>query len=274
MGGQAFSGKRLNGFHKDPDELCLVGLDTDDGPEHPLYDPRVKLPADENLAKDIMVNGVLQPIRVRKNGDLAEVAIGRQRVKACRLANKWLREQGKEPISVPFLLHRAASEADFLGICVSENEHRKPDDVVTKAQKAERLLSMGKDYKEVALRFGVTPATVRNWQAVLNTSAQVKKAVSVGKISATAAGKLSKLSHKEQDTALKELVESGNTTVAASRERAKGGKPRDKNLAPSKGVLKSIIAHGGLSEEVRTTLEWCAGSIPTPPHIRAVLDEL
>lgn len=68
MGGQAYDGKRMQAFLVGADEVVVVGLDTDDGAEHPLYDERVKDPVDEATVQSVMALGVLQPITVRKSG--------------------------------------------------------------------------------------------------------------------------------------------------------------------------------------------------------------
>jgi hypothetical protein len=39
---QALDGTRINAFGMEPKDLVIVGFDTDDGPEHPLWDERVK----------------------------------------------------------------------------------------------------------------------------------------------------------------------------------------------------------------------------------------
>lgn len=272
MGGQAFSGKRLNGFFMDPNELVLIGLDTEDGPEHPLYDPRVLDETDELLARDIIANGIIQPITVRKNGAYAEVVAGRQRVKAARRANEILEEQAAEPVLVPFLVKRA-EDADLLGVSISENEHRRDDDVITKATKAERLLELGKTEQEVAARFGVTDRTVRNWVTLLDTSAKVRKAVVAGKISATAASKLAVLPRAEQDAKLGDLLakaeQSGKRpTVAATRNTARG----KTTSAPRKKDVRKVWQLGAdLSTETRNVLGWVLGESDPPEAIADVL---
>ena len=77
----------------DPDTLVIV---EDEGSA--LRDDRAKLPYDERLVLSMMVRGVLQPVIVRKNPetDRTEVVDGRQRVKACREANKRLKKEGRD----------------------------------------------------------------------------------------------------------------------------------------------------------------------------------
>ena len=69
MSKQALEGQRLNAFGMDPDKLTIIGLDTDDGPEHPLYDERVRLPLDESFVKNVKVYGVIEDVIVCKDAD-------------------------------------------------------------------------------------------------------------------------------------------------------------------------------------------------------------
>jgi ParB family chromosome partitioning protein len=95
---QAIAGRRLNAFAVDPDNLIIIGLDTDDGPEHPLYDERVKLPLDESTVLNIMAIGVKEPVLVRKTDGNPEVVDGRRRTMHAREANRRLRELGEKTL--------------------------------------------------------------------------------------------------------------------------------------------------------------------------------
>lgn len=268
MGGQLFPGKRLNGFFAPPEFFTIIGDDTDDGPEHPLYDPRCKLPEDDALialAKDIAANGYLEPIKVRKNGEAAEVIFGRRRVRAGRIVNRWFKEQGKEPIEVPFTVGKYKDDGDMLGVSISENEHRKGDDVITKAEKAFRLSEYGQTDEKIAARFGVKPGTVRLWISLLDTSAKVRKAISSGKISATAAGKLVKLSRSDQDEALAKMIAEGRTTVRDAGAAASGRSSSPKPKKPAAGLLRKLADHNFVSGDIEATLRWVTGESDDPP---------
>ena len=110
---------RANMFMVEPEQLTLV---TDEN--HPLYDPRVHLPVDDNLVRNIMAFGVKEPILVRKNGVEFEVVAGRQRTKAAIEGNKRLAKEGKEPMRVRAIIERG-DEADMFGVMILENELRQ-----------------------------------------------------------------------------------------------------------------------------------------------------
>jgi len=100
------SGKR-DLFLVPPEKLVVIGLDTEDEPEHPLYDARVTLPIDQAMVADVAKFGVVQPIRARRNGDKLEVVVGRQRVRLAREANGI---GTGDPIRVPTVNGRRSSD--------------------------------------------------------------------------------------------------------------------------------------------------------------------
>jgi hypothetical protein len=234
MGKQAMEGSRFNGFFVDPTKMVIVGLDTEDGPEHPLYDERVKKAIDPSMVANVKTFGVETPIMVTKKGDQILVVAGRQRVRWARAANEELVKEGvTDLIEVPAVLHKG-DDVSLFGKMVTENEAREDDDILTKAEKAKRMLAMKKvaggdvTIEEVANRFGVTDRAIRQWLAILELSPKVKKAVKDGRLTATAASKLQGKSVEEQEADLDELIAEADATgkkkVSTSKvnKKAKG----------------------------------------------------
>jgi ParB family chromosome partitioning protein len=250
MGAQAFDGKRGQLFFLDPEDIIVIGLDTDDGPEHDLYDERVKLPLSEKLVLNIMaLQKVLEPVSVRKNGDKAECVYGRQRVRCTREANKRLRKQGCEPVLVPCQLERGESDR-MLGMMISENEHREGDTPMVKARKLARYIGHGRTDDEAAAIFGVTTQTVRNMLALLDLDKSVQKMVESGALSPTAAGKLAALSRDEQKIEAEKMVAEGTVTVAAAARAVRSKRNGDDGgpVAPSKRALRRAIERNASDE--------------------------
>lgn len=188
MGKQALEGQRLNAFGMDPDKLVIIGLDTQDGPEHPLYDERIKLKLDEGLVRNIMVYGVIETVTVTKDADgLPLVVVGRQRVRCAREANKRLTAEGKKPILVPCMTKRGEQNTMF-GVMISENENRQEDSIITKARKASRMISVCRTTEtEAAAAFGVSRPTLSSWLKLLDLDPALVKAIDRGEISANLA---------------------------------------------------------------------------------------
>ncbi len=245
MGKQAIPGaSRANMFLVDPDTLTVIGLDTKDGPEHPLYDERIHLPIDSALVNSLKARGNKVPIVVRKNGDVIEVVDGRQRVRCGRAANEELVAEGKTPIRIKAIVERG-SDGDMFGVLILSNEIRQSDGPLAKAEKLRRYLDMGYTEDEAAITFGVTKQAVKNWLTLLELDPAVRNAVEAGTISATAASKLGSLSKQEQKESLKKLQESGTKVTAARTQRTarsrKNGASEEELPAPGKRQMRKVV---------------------------------
>lgn len=263
----AIDAQRLNAFLVEPEKLTLV---TD--PEHALYDPRVHLPVDENLVLNIMVHGVREAIHLAKDGDKLLVAAGRRRVKATIEANKRLRKDGREAVKIRAFVERG-DDGDMMGVMILENEFRREDSPMVKAKKALRLLNLGKSEDEVAVMYGVAPATLRAWLSLLELAAPVQKAVEAGTVGTVAAATLAKLPKAEQAEALESLLEAGGGTTKARQTVAKRKGREVKERPSAKDLQAAFVAADGVAkskvtaeiEAIRDTLAWVLGERKTPP---------
>lgn len=276
----ALDGRRLNAFAMDPQELIVVGHDTDDGPEHPLYDERVKLPLDEAMVLDIMDQGVLQPVLSRKDGDRALVVAGRRRVLHAREANQRLVAKGREPVLVPVMSPLRGTDADMLGVMISENEIRRDDEYRVKAEKARRLVvHYNQSESWVARRFGVSEAAVRQWLAFFDLSPRVQQAVADSAISASAAVKLASLSRGAQDAQLGQLLaEERRARPVSSAQVARAKRVQaGKSEIPSRATLRKVARHAkSLPPDFVAGVRWALGDLSAADvkGLRDVLDQL
>lgn len=237
----------------DPGNLVLVVDETS-----PLYDPRVHLPVDENLARNIDYQGILQPISVSKNPETGktEVAVGRQRVKAARLVNEWRRARGVIPVQVPAVVYQGKRQ-DALDAIISENEARQGDTPLGRAEKMRRQMALGRGEDQIAVIFGCSVATVRSTLGLLESPKAVQQAVETGKINLTQAKTLAKLPPVIQREKVKELVAAGEGVKPHERARRQaqvmGAGPRIKSR---KEIMKRLEdAHG----HYRDALAWVLG---------------
>lgn len=281
MAKQALTGAtRSNLFKLDPSDpqVLIVGIDTDakSTNDHPLWDRRVLLPVDEALTLNMMVYGMIDPVKIRKEGDVYMVVDGRQRLRACREADKRLRAEGKEGLRAKFIIERG-DDAFMYGVMVSANENRQDDDVMVKAEKASTLMAMGKSMKETAVAFGVTEQAVRNWLSLQELAPEVKAKVKSGVIAPSAAAKLAPLGRDEQIAALEEMEAAGTVTTAQAaaqtrvRKAKKEGKDETKvaSLAPKKRQVKKLLdlvaemEDSGLDPEFIKGIRWAIGDLHT-----------
>lgn len=207
----------------DPDHVVIVGLDTPDGPEHPLWDERIKMPVDETDVLNVLAHGIIEPASVRRNGErrgkpIVEVLDGRQRTRWLREANKRLRKAGKDPMRLPATVKRG-DDKQVTALQISANEIRKGDTPLVRAQKIKRYLDRGATEHEAAISAGVDRATVKNLLALLDCADEVQRAVEAGTIGATLAAKeFSGMPRADQRVALTKLIEAGVTKGAAAKE--------------------------------------------------------
>lgn len=254
---QALEGQRGTVFKIDPNDIIIIGLDTDDGVEHVLYDERIRLPVSESLVLNIMHHGVLQPITVRANARKAEVIAGRQRVRAAREANKRLRAQGAMPVKVPCSLRRDKG-AKLIGLMVSENEIREDDTPIARAAKAQRMLDLGATVSEIATVFGVGKPTVKEWLNLLDLDDDVQTLVVNKDLAASAAGELTSLPREQQRTVAKDVVAQakaeGRKATAKDTKRAVGIVTR-----PGTKEIRDAYEASEEGSERRATLAWVLG---------------
>ena len=236
-----------------PEDLHLVTeLD------HPLYDERVHLPLDEAMVLNIMALGVLQSILVWKDPESGKTLViaGRQRVKHTLEANKRLEAEGRPTLLVPAVPRRGRTAHQVAAGMVIENEIRKADTPLGRANKMAAMLNQGRAEDELALIFGCTPATVRDTLAILDCTAVVKNALEAGDITLTHVKTLAKLQPDEQRSKVAELVEAGKGAKPHERSRKQaavmGDRPRIKSRKQITAALEQ--AEGDYAAALRWVL--------------------
>lgn len=262
---------RLNAFSVNPsaEHVTIVGFDTDDGPEHPLFDERACAPLDEMMVRRMVKKGFTHgAIELRKNGDKLEVVVGRQRVKAARAANLLRAEDGLPPFAVRAFV-RGVDGADALELLIAENEQRQSDGPLLKAQKCRRLMELGKNEEACAEAFGVEVQTIENWMRFFDLADEVQSAVKAGKAAFYAALGLADLSREEQVEALESLPAEGTATAkeiraAAKRQRNKGSEEEVVERPGLRKIKRVLAAHNEdafLAPDFAKALRWVLGEI-------------
>lgn len=237
----------------DPTKLVLVTDETS-----PLYDPRVHLPVDEALARNIDYQGVLEPVGVSKNPETGEteVVFGRQRVKAACLANRWRRERGVAERLIPGIVYNGKRQ-DALDAIVSENEARTADSPLGRAEKMRRHLALGKDEDQIAVIYNCTVVTVRDTLALLDSPKAVQNAVESGQITLTHAKALAKLKPDEQRAKVAELVEAGKDAKPHERSRKQAAIMSERPRMKSRKQIQNALVEA--KGDYATALRWVLG---------------
>lgn len=275
MGTQLIDGKRETIFLVDPKDIVIIGVDTDDGPEHYLYDERIKLPLDESMVLNIMALGVREPVICSVEGRAENRKVlcvdGRRRVLHTRAANERLAARGEPLVLCPVRAEKGMSEREAMDVSVSLNEIRVQDPVMVKVAKAARMKARGHSQSEIARAFGVDPQTVWMWLRIDTLSEAVKKEIGVT-IGASSAAKLADLSKEEQVAELRRLKDEakaeGKERVTQDQIEAATRARKQKNdaiqTAPTRRVLRFVAERGveaGLDEQFLAGVRFAMGEL-------------
>lgn len=248
---------RMPAFRVDPFKLVIVGLDTNDGPEHELYDVRVKDPIDDSFVESIIALGVIQSVRVAVREGTPYVVAGRQRVRGAREAIARLKARNEvAEITVPCIGERMTNDGSRLAqMAIVENEHRRDDGPLAKAAKAQTLLDRGLDIARIALVFGVSVSAVQSWLKIGSLAAPVKKAIEAGAITSTAAAKWADLPKADQVAALELAVASSPGKRVSTKAAERTVRP-DGPSKPSRRVALAAIEAmpGSFADGIRFAL--------------------
>lgn len=188
----------------DPNGIRVIGIDTADGPEHPLYDERIKLPIDRALVDSIKLYGVVTPVLGQSNGDFTDCVAGRRRTIHARIASAELVAQGLAPLRIPVLLKRGDGVRMF-GIARVENTNRVDDSPIVNAKNSQRMLDMGAQLSTVAVTLGVTEDTVKEWLKLLDTTPEIQAQLHTGEMPATVGLTLATLPRSEQNQVMADI---------------------------------------------------------------------
>ena len=283
----AFDFQRGTTFKGPPEDVVLIGLDTDDGPEHPLYKEDIHKPLEEWFVQNVDELGVIQPIAVRKNGEKAEVTWGRTRIRAAREVNLRRAKRGDPPIVVEFTLKKAELKV-LHAMSAAENFARKKFSAVEEAREMAKLMRSGYDEEYVATTFACSVAKVKNRLELLSLAPELIAAVENGTAAATTVLAFKGLGHDEQKAKLVDLMQSGGlpalvhesdeTAVPAALSETKNGKTNGtrrptaqaanaamgKRVKPNQKQMKIMIEHGSLKQATAEEyLQWLAGDRTT-----------
>lgn len=188
------------------------------------------------LAQSIRETGcILQPLLVRRDGNLLVVLDGERRLRAARLAGLTHLPViiEKETLSAEKILHRQlVLDAQRVGL--SPMERAKAIGLLMKES--------GWSAREVAVKLGVSPANVSKLLALTVLPADVQTAVANGKVGMSTAYELAKLPDVTERQRLCEKALAGELTrgeVLASAKGPAGGHSRQR--APRPRVVRDRV---------------------------------
>lgn len=263
-------------FRIDPDQVCIVGRDTDDGPEHPLFQPARSMRSfDEATVVGMMEFGVLSPINVRKNkakNDRLEVIEGRGRVINLREANRRLKAAGQPPKQIEVMI-RNYKDSNLGATKIISNMHRLNVDVWTLAEDCAQQRDAGHSLESIANWCKLSGDNGAQWVedtiAILDVIPEIRKEIQAGTIPRTLAVKLAKLTADEQRAAFEAMVAAmpppeEDTTASPAPDGAVLPGAKDKR---GSGVVKAGLAAAKKARQASADADGRArpGRKPAPP---------
>jgi ParB family chromosome partitioning protein len=141
------------------------------------FQPRRQFREDslEELAQSIRVNGIIQPISVRKAGDEYQIIAGERRWRAGQLAGLTV---------VPVVVQELADDK-LLEVALIENIQREDLNPIELAEAFDRMVTeLRLSHEEIGHRTGKERATVTNTIRLLQLQPEVQQIVASGKLSA------------------------------------------------------------------------------------------
>lgn len=233
-----------------------------------LYDERAESPPAERMVRSVFVNGVIEPVIVRKNGGLIEVIDGRKRTMAAIEANKRLAAEGADPLQIPIVFKRG-DVGELASMVIFLNEIREDDSILVKAKKAQRLLDRGRTEEQVAEAFGLeSTATVANWLKLLECSPKIQRLVDDGRLRLADAKKIAELPEDEQATAAEKIMVEAPTR---KERKARGESPKKRAANPQtrlRKFQKYAVGADGIKDVLakkansHALLMWILGELP------------
>lgn len=153
----------------------------------------------QELARSIMVHGVITPITVRKHFDGYELISGERRIRASRIAGL---------TSIPAYVIEVNSNAEMLEIALVENVQREDLNPLETAYGYQRLIEeCGLKQDDVAVRVGKDRSTVANMLRLLKLPPDAQASLRMRQITMGHARALLALSSEQRQMAvLREVI--------------------------------------------------------------------
>lgn len=227
----------------DPNAVVIIGIDTNDGPSHPLFDGESnETPLVEADVLFTYEHGVLQAVSCKRDGKNLMVVFGRGRTRQLREANKRRIASGLDPWFLPVQIVMGDA-VKMLALKHGENSHRREQNPMARARAAYDL-SQQMPEEKAAIIMGLGIHQFRNVIKLLDLAPAVAKAVTKGQLSASAATELTGLSEAEQTAKLAELSTTGAKPtirdVKAKVREANGKAPIELPAQRMKRALEQI----------------------------------
>ena len=182
----------------------------------------------EELAESIKENGLIQPIVVRKSGDIYEIVAGERRWRACKLAGI-----SKVPCVV-----RDLTDKELALFAIIENMQREDLNPIEEAEGLDNMMqSYGMTQEQVSESVGKSRPYISNSLRLLKLSNEVRKLIQEGQLSGGHGKILLRVEDEDKQLQLaKKIISEGlsvrtveNLTSGEVKEKRRKGRNANKN---------------------------------------------
>lgn len=224
------------------------------------YNPRYDYEGEKELIDSIAENGILQPLRVYKDGKSFIIIDGERRHRAIKAGQ----ENGVLPkaINVPVIVMPKPTLTEALLITLLSNDG-KPLLPVEEAQAYKRLRDEELSEDQIAKKIGKSTNHVVNRLKLVNATPELKKALSEGKVGTTIATEILRKARTkgEEKELLKEVTSSTKGKEKVKKELGIG--------QPNHTELKKEIKDLKKDKD-----ELLTGKIPDPKRMLDIFEAL
>lgn len=234
-------GKRADNFRNPPSAYTIIGLDTDDGPEHPLYDRRVvamKAAGRAGVASliDSLLAGQISEINCRKNGPTKEVGVGRRRV----YAGRFIEAEGLKPDFMLRTTYHTLTDLQWRARILAENLVRKDSDAFTEALAFADFVKFA-SIGDLSKLTRLSHKTIDRILALVEMPAEVQKMVVAHNVERDVAIEIATLDTRKQADALRAWLAGPVKTATTARALAEKAQPaRSSTAAREPSALRAV----------------------------------
>jgi ParB family chromosome partitioning protein len=221
--------------------------------------PRASFDTDHlrELAESIRLNGVLQPVVVRRAGERYQLILGERRLRAAKLAGRR---------TIPAIV-REVDDAESLKHALMENLQREDLNPVEEARGYQALKDgFGLSVNDIAAMIGKNRSTIANSLRLLNLPDVIKALITEGKLTAGHARALLSIEGEAAQIEWARKIVSESLTVREIERAVPGGPRTKKRRGPRKSspeiqaVEEAIEMHLGtrakLTPRVKGGILW------------------
>jgi ParB family transcriptional regulator, chromosome partitioning protein len=218
----------------------------------------------KELADSIRAKGVLEPVWLRRAGEIFELIAGERRFRAAQAAGL---------LEIPALLHEV-SDLEAREMSLIENLQRADLDLIEEAEGYRDLMrEAGLTQEEVSKRIGKARATVANALRLLDLSDAIKRALSEGALSAGHAKVLLGVEPQSRELLAARVVAQGLSVraleklVAGLRPWPSAGRRSSRRRPPERKSDDKRAKHlkflaDRMQQELGTKVCWPARALP------------